>query len=195
MKLRSKTTIITLLSILTITLIALWGIGYIGIWINGMQHVASSDNGYRSYVEQVEGEHSVEIDLLNFNSNEGKVLFEEGDHKIYVSDVSLQNGSGYQINFRSKGTYGLDGAYLLSAVEHSSSPSIEAKVRGKYNGETYRLNPANVSSVKHEGDEFGFYLFPIDSDFEIDLGVDSTMEVVISDLQLNLWLRNNHLNF
>ncbi|MFG6113682.1 hypothetical protein ACGTN9_00740 [Halobacillus sp. MO56] len=164
---------------------------------DGIRHLAQDVERYHNNTRSMEGDYTVTIDLSNPESNEGKVLFdgEEGD-QIYISRI-VQSSSSYIVVFRSSGSYNLGGGTLVSGLEHARNKNgftheFKAKAQASYNGETYKLKPSSSSGLNYRsGDEFGFYLFSPDE--EIDITKEQTIEVTITNLQLNIWAEKvNH---
>lgn len=164
------------------------------LWMKGISHVAN-DEGYRNAAHPVKGEYSVELDLSDLGSNEGKVLYDDGENQIYVSNVIVNNESDYEVYFRSSGTFSLGGATLVSGTEYvrennSFTDNFQAKAQAKYKGETYQLHYSGYSGLNYrDGDEFGFYLSRPDEEIIVDSEVDPIIEVTISNLYINYWVK------
>lgn len=164
---------------------------------HGIRHLAEDVERYHNNTHSMEGDYTVTIDLSDPESNEGKVLFDgEEGNQIYISRI-VQSSSSYTVVFRSSGSYNLGGGTLVSGLEHARNKNgftheFKAEAQAMYNGETFKLRPSSSSGLNYlSGDEFGFYLFPPDE--EIDLTKEPTIEVTITNLQLNLWAKKiNH---
>ncbi|WP_164669746.1 hypothetical protein [Virgibacillus doumboii] len=158
-----------------------------GVWINGISYLASDVEDYHNNAHAVEGKYKVEIDLSDLESNKGKVLFDDGENRIYVSRVIVKNGPEYEVFFRSSGTFSLGGATLVSGVDHTHE-EFRAEAKATYSGKSYKISQSDYSGLKYRnGDEFGFYLFPPEEDIDVDLEEESMIEVTVENLYVNLW--------
>lgn len=179
------------IGIAIITLLVLWVSGLMNLWINGISYVTNNVDNYSVEAFPVDGEYSVTIDLSDLDSNKGKVLYDDGENQIYVSDVLVHNKSDYQIYFRSSGTYNLNGATLVSGIEHAYTQNgftdyMHVIATATYRGDTFEIDQAAISGINYrDGDDFGFYLFPNEKD--ISVKEDSIIEVTLSNLVLNKW--------
>ncbi|RDY69074.1 hypothetical protein DXT76_17420 [Halobacillus trueperi] len=160
----------------------------------GISYVTSNIEGYYHKTFPLEGKYTVEINLSDLESNEGKVLFEDSENKIYVTKVT-RSGSTYEVTFRSSGSYDADGATLVSGLEHARNTKgftrhFKAEAEAVYNDETYELTPSGSSGFHYRnGDKFGFYLFPPNQMEKIQLKKEPIIKVTISHLQVNLWVK------
>ena len=75
----------------------LWISGLLNLWIKGISVIADDVEGYQLYSYPVEGEFFLKIDLSDFESNEGKVLYDDGENQIYVEKVFV-NGTEARIS-------------------------------------------------------------------------------------------------
>lgn len=172
----------------------LWASGLFGIWMYGISYFSKNVDAYYNNGSPVEGEYSVSIDLSDLKSNEGKVVYDDGKNQIYVSKVFNNDESGYEVSFQSSGNYHMNGATLVSAIQHVPTDNDftgipEVTAEGAYRGETFTLSPSGTSGLNYrDGDDFGFYLFPHVKDIEVDLEKDETIEITLSNLYLNLWV-------
>ncbi|CDQ20242.1 hypothetical protein [Halobacillus karajensis] len=122
------------------------------------------------------------------------MLFEDSENKIYVTKVT-HSDSEYEVTFRSSGSYDSGGATLISGLEHarnnnSFTTHFKAEAEATYKGEPYELSPSGSSGLNYrDGDQFGFYLFPPNQMKNIDLKEDPLIEVTITNLQINLWVK------
>lgn len=184
--------------IIIIAIVVIFWIGQrANLWINGIGIIANDVEDYYYTAFPVDGEYSVEIDLNDLESNEGKVLFDDGESEIYVSEVIFRNDN-YELHFRSSGKFDMGGASLVSAIEHPrtdlgvTTKEIRAKVNGTYNGKTFKLWNASLSSLNYrDGDSFGYYLIPEEAEIELDLEKESVMMVTVSNLYMNLWAKKS----
>ncbi|GGC95340.1 hypothetical protein GCM10007216_27630 [Thalassobacillus devorans] len=159
----------------------------------GINHIADDAERYMNNAHNMEGDYTITIDLSDPESNEGKFLFDDEEgNQIYVSKI-IENESNYEVIFRSSGTYSRGGATLVSGIEHyrninGYTHELKAEAHATYNYDTFKLTPSSSSALhSRSGDEFGFYLFPTDKD--VDLDKEPTIEVTITNLQLNLWAK------
>ena len=149
--------------------------------------------------QPVDGEYVIQIDLSDFNNNEGKILFDDGENQIYISRVFVHNNSDYQVNLRSSGNYSLRSATLVSGIEHAYTDNafttiFHAEAKATYRGDTFALSRSSSSGLNYrDGDEFGFYLFPTDNEIDIDIEKESIIELTITNLHVNIWVKKPNL--
>ncbi|MBU9720865.1 MULTISPECIES: hypothetical protein [Bacillaceae] len=185
--------IVTVIGVLVISFV-IWLSGVPGLLINGISHLSNNEDKYHNMAHQVEGEFVVEIDLSDLESNEGKILYDDKT-QIYISHLNVENDSNYEVIFRSSGNYNTSGASLVSGIEHATfnnepSKIFQAEAKATYGGETFVLSPATSTDlVYRDGDKFGFYLFPEGEEVEIDLDTDPIIEVEVTNLYRNLWVK------
>ncbi|SDJ78815.1 hypothetical protein [Sediminibacillus albus] len=166
----------------------------INLQSKGISYITSNIEDYYHNAFPKEGKYTVEIDLIDIESNEGKVLFEDSENTIDVTKVT-HSGSKYEVIFRSRGSFGSGGAILISGLEHthknnSFTSHFKAKAEAVYKDETYELSPSGSSGLDYrDGEHFGFYLFPPNQLKDIDLEEDPILEVTITNLQVNLWVK------
>jgi len=150
-------------------LIALIGNGTIGTWRYGISYQFWNNDYSVDYIRDT-GEYSLEIDLTNPKSNEGKVLYEDPSTgcKIVVTRV-LAEDDRHEIDFRAYGSYDRAGGTLVSACypvfmdkTHytlETSGTLTTTVGGRsYNGSIY----LSSGLIHNDGNEFGFSLFPLE---------------------------------
>ncbi|WP_422124264.1 hypothetical protein DHX103_05435 [Planococcus sp. X10-3] len=164
------------------------GIDTVNLHIHGISHIAEQVDDYYKIAEPVDGKYTVEIDLNNLQSNEGKVLFDDGESQITVLEVVPRESAGFEVIFRSRAAEQPHGAVLVSGVDHARTDSgfshdIEAKAEAvNKDGESYDLTPADSTGLSyHDGDRFGFFL-------DVSEGDADEVEVTVTNLQLNLWM-------
>lgn len=163
--------------------------GYLRLWIDGLHYFDSDVYLYKSDI--LDSEHFIDINLENLNENIGKVLFEDDNSKIVVSDINDNNGV-YEILFRSYGSYSLDGAVLVSGIKHIKTDKgyfadLVAIAYTEYNGKVYKADISSISNLIYkDGDNFGFYIFPYAEIFE-----EGRYNVIIKmeGLCKNQWIR------
>jgi hypothetical protein len=178
--------------------------GMIGIWNEGMAYIANHTAGYNNkggYV--IQDSYSMTINLADLESNVGKELYNDGNHRIYVAWVNntgSANSGGYSIGFRSSGQYSLKGATLVSGVqhitlgEHSFTSKMSAQMTAEYHAKSYGSSASGHGGLNYKnGDDFSFYLFPPEAYDSKEVTLDETGEVrlTISNLYMNVWSKNN----
>lgn len=174
----------------------LWASGYLGLWFSGITYIAADDENFSRHAEPIDGEFTIRINLSDLESNEGEVLYDDGEHLVHIDEVFVQNETNYQVSFRTLGNYSLLGATLVSGVEHRDGPMgfnriYQATGRATYRGMTYSLTPSGTTGLNYrDGGSFGFYLFPLDREIVIDLETDAFIDVTISNLYMNSWTKN-----
>lgn len=185
----------TILIGLPIVVFLLWITGSINLWFYGIGDIANNVKGYYLELEPLDGEYSVTIDLSNPKSNEGKVLYDDGDNQIYVFEVIVRDDTQYQVYFRTSGKYNVHGATLVSATEHkrlqgSFTYNFLAAAKATYRGHTFKIYESGASGLNYQdGDYFGLYLNPDDTDVTIDISENPIIEVTLSDLIMHKWGR------
>ncbi|MNJ48837.1 hypothetical protein D3C77_440430 [compost metagenome] len=90
------------ITLLTAVVIAvLWSSGLFGLWSDGIAFLA---NNTKEFTDEnghlVEGKYSLEVNLSDLESNIGKEIYNDGDHRIYVSWLQRIHNGGYDIGFR-----------------------------------------------------------------------------------------------
>lgn len=159
----------------------------IHLHVNGISHIAGQIDDYYKITDPIDGEYTVELDLADLASNEGKILFDDGDSQISVEEVVAMEEAGYEVVFRSHAAELGNGATLVSGVDHfrtgsELSQSFKAEAIADVDGQAVALTPSSGSGlVYHDGDRFGFYL-------DVPEGGADEVEVTVTNLQLNLWM-------
>ena len=186
----------TILIGLPIVVFLLWITGSINLWFYGIGDIANNVKGYYLELEPIDGEYSVTLDLSDPRSNEGKVLYDDGDNEIYVSEVIVRDDTQYQVYFRTSGKYNVHGATLVSATEHKRvqggffTYNFLATAKATYRGHTFKIYVSGTSGLNYQdGDYFGLYLNPDDTDVTIDISENPIIEVTLSDLIMHKWGR------
>ncbi|MBD2869174.1 hypothetical protein [Paenibacillus arenilitoris] len=186
-----------------VVLLALWRVGYIGLWTEGMAYIANNTDKYKdTNGHLVDGQYAVSIDLSDLQSNVGKELYNDGIHRVYVSwidNTGSMNSGGYRIGFRSDGRYGITGASLISGVHHarvnghSFTMTMTARMAAQYKGKSFTSSEFGVSGINYrDGDDFGFYIFPYDAyeSQEVSLDESGVVELIVTELYKNVWSEN-----
>lgn len=168
---------------------------WIHLQTKGISYVADDTDEYVYTSEKVEGDYSVKLDLEDLKSNEGKELFNDGDNQIYVSEVT-EKDDACTIHFQSSGDFDTGGVTtLVSGQEYPRengdvATNLKAEAQAAHNGKTYELAPSESSGlIHHDGDEFSFALSSQDEPPDSDLKKDPTMEISITDLYINIWMK------
>ncbi|MCD9021992.1 hypothetical protein [Cohnella silvisoli] len=201
MKIKTRN-ISVLLIILGALFLIFWRIGLLGLWNEGISYIADNTKNYSDKNGHIIQEnYSISINLADLKSNIGKVLYDDGDNKIYVIWVSNSdniNSGGYNIGFRSIGKYSLSGATLISGVhhktlgEHSFTTEMSAKMTVEYKSKKYSSSTAGISGLNYkDGDDFSFFIFPSTAYETKEVSLNETGEVIItiSNLFKNIWIR------
>ncbi|HIW32306.1 MAG TPA: hypothetical protein IAA29_05925, partial [Candidatus Paenibacillus intestinavium] len=109
----------------------------------------------------VDGRYSLEVNLSSLESNIGKEIFNDGDHRIFVSWLQETHNGGYDIGFRSSGEYSLSSATLISGLHHemikeqSFTTSTTAKLTAEYNEQIYNAQATDTCGLNYkDGDCF-----------------------------------------
>lgn len=180
--------------IIGITIIAFifWISGWLNLWINGISVIANDIEGYRLHSYPVDGEYSVKIDLNDIDSNEGKVLYNDGENQIYAEKVLVDGQS--EVYFRSSGNYSLRGATLVSGNEQARTDNGFTSINhvnatATYQGDSFIIYQSGSSGLNYrDGDSFGFYLLLTDDKgVDVDIKKDAIIEVKLSNLYMNRW--------
>ncbi|MBX0358572.1 hypothetical protein [Halobacillus sp. Nhm2S1] len=160
----------------------------------GISYVTRNMNDFYHKTFPLEGEYTVEINVDDLESNEGKVLFEDSENQIHVTKVT-RSDSGYEVIFSSNGSYDADGATLVSGLEHARSNNgltshFKAKAEAMYNGKTIEGSPSGSSGFDNQdGDQFGFHLPIPKHTKKINGKEEPTIKVMVTHLQVNIWAR------
>ncbi len=187
-------------TVLVAVLVFLWLSGRLLFWTKGIEYVADVPGGFINHKGHIiSGESSVSINLSNLESNIGKEVYNDGEHKIYVSWIRNTgdiNKGGYEIFFRSSGKYSFSKATLISGIQHtiqnetSMTDLMSAKMLATYKGKTYHCEDAVFGSLSfRDGDEFSFYIFPIESyeSNEVSLNEKGIVYLTMTNLYKNSW--------
>lgn len=190
------------MAIIALILFTLWFTGLIELWTGGIASIANNTKEFTDINGHViQGEYSVSIDLDDLQSNVGKELYNDGDHKIYVSwidNTGNSNSGGYRIGFRACGQYSLTNATLISGVYHATvdensfTYDMSAKMTAKYNDKVYNSGVFGTSGLNYkDGDDFAFYIFPNESyeKGEISLNEKGKVYLTVTNLYKNVWTK------
>ncbi|CAI6087052.1 hypothetical protein [Cohnella sp. JJ-181] len=173
--------------------------GLYGLLSNGMASIA---NQTEKFTDQdghlIDGRYSFQVDLSDFESNIGKEIYRDGDHRIYVSWLQRAQNGGYDIGFRSSGPYSLSGATLISGLhhkmvnDHSFSTIPTAKLTVKYKEKQYTGQTSGQCGLNYkDGDCFSFSFFLSDEPIEEYVTDAGIVEITIADLYKNIWRKKS----
>ncbi|WP_430787088.1 hypothetical protein VBD025_15530 [Virgibacillus flavescens] len=173
--------------VLGVVLIPL-GVQKYNLWTQGINYFTNNNDEFLNNSVPIDGEYTVEVDLNNLQSNEGKELYQENDVQIYVSKVIAHSKEEYELIFTAKGDYSLGGATLVSGVAQNDTNdgaenNFQANAKATYKGDTFNLSHSKNSS---ELDEFGFRM-ELPDDIVSDLEEDGIIDVEVKDLYVNIW--------
>lgn len=171
----------------------------LGIWIHasgyaelqnrGLAYLQTSQDKYDLMYQTDSNAYTMEIDLTDLESNIGKRLWEDGEKymEIALIDGNEQKYGGYRIFFRSHGVYDLNGGFLNTGVKHirlsenSGTYEMSAKLITTYNGKSYEAKTQGMTGLNwHDGDFFGFYLFPSEAYDDDNVPLENAGKVTIT---------------
>lgn len=84
--------------------------------MDGLHYFTNETYTYYYTTSKIDEEHTVRIDLRDLESNKGKVVFNDDENKVFVSNVT-HDKTDYEVPLRSKGNYTLSMATLVSGKE------------------------------------------------------------------------------
>ncbi|TLS51666.1 hypothetical protein FE782_14290 [Paenibacillus antri] len=171
-----------------------WSSGLLGLWTDGMAYIVNNAEKFTDKTGHlIEGEYSMEVDLSDIESNLGKEIYNDGDHRIYVSWLQTTQNGGYDIGFRSSGKYALSGATLVSGAyhetinDHSFTTSTQAKMVVEYDGNLSNAQSSGQCGINYkDGDCFSFAFFLSDERTEGN-SEEGVAKLTITDLYKNVW--------
>lgn len=193
--------------IIVFIFIILFKNGTYGAWRYGLSSQLSSADYALSYSE-VPGSWSVELDLVDLNSNAGKILYEdESGCRILLDAVDEYEGA-YRVWFRSYGVCGWKGGTLVSGCQLTPAETASgqggslplrqtgsgadgfwawetsASMTAAVDGADYPCTLAGESSLIYKnGNQFGFHLNPRRPDWEpVEIGGLEQITVTVSGL-------------
>lgn len=147
----------------------LWENGTIGVGLRGMAFLME-DSGYTIHYDRFDRTIEAELDLVNLERNAGKVVYDDGEHRIVLTQVRMEPDGGYNAFFRNYGRFNPRGGTLVSPTRqvmteqrYYTSESI-GKMRVAVAGIPYESRVSASSGLNYkDGDEFGFHLFPTET--------------------------------
>jgi len=97
------------------------------------------------------------------------------------------------VYFRTSGKYYLHVATLVSETEHKHVQggfTYIFKANATYRGHTFKVYESGTSGLNYsDGDDFGLYLIPIDTEVIIDISENPIIEVTLTNLTMHKWGR------
>ena len=201
MKPSKKPILIILCMLLFSTVLGIWihTSGYAVLQNGGLAYLQNSQDKYDLMHQTDANAYTMEIDLNDLESNIGKRLWEDGEQymEVVLVDGNEQKYGGYRIFFQSHGMYDLSGGRLNSGIKHirlgenSNTSELTAKLIATYNGVSYEANRQGQTGLNwHDGDMFGFYLFP-DEAYDEGVPLENAGKVTITlyNLTEHTWTR------
>lgn len=97
--------------------------------------------------------------------------------------------------FETSGKYNLHGATLVSGIEHKRvqggySFDFLATARATYRGSNFKIYESGTSGINYkDGDSFGLYLIPHDTEVNVNISEDPIIEITLSNLIMHKWGR------
>lgn len=179
--------------IIALIFFGLWMSKFCIFLVEGIGYLENNIEHYRKSGRILEGEYTVDINLLDLDSNKGKMLYDDGENQIYVSKVFAHNESDFQVYFKSSGAYSLNRATLVSGVEHlrtinGFSSILRAKAIATYGEKSFELQHSLSSGINYrDGDEFGYYLFPSVESVDINVNENPIVKVTVTNLYEYRW--------
>jgi hypothetical protein len=191
---KAKIFIITAL-LTAVMIVVLWSSGIFGLWTDGIAFLANNTKKFTDKSgHPLEGNYSLSVDLSDLESNIGKEIYNDGEHRIYVFSLQRTRNGGYDIGFRSSGQYSLSEASLISGVhhetinDHSFTMSTTAKMTAEYDGKTYNSSATGQCGLNYkDGDCFSFAFFLGDEPNEDPIENVGIVELTITELYKNVW--------
>ncbi|WP_256757363.1 hypothetical protein [Cohnella sp. WQ 127256] len=203
MNIKIRNMILFFIVIVGVVITITWRIGLLGLWNEGMSYIVNNTKDYSDKDGRIIQEnYTISINLSDLKSNIGKVLYDDGNHKIYIAWVSNSgniNSGGYSIGFRSSGQYSLSGATLISGVhhitlgDHSFTSEMSAQMTAEYKSKKYSSSTSGISGLNYkDGDDFSFYIFPLTAyeTNEVSLNETGEVNITISNLFKNIWIKS-----
>jgi hypothetical protein len=183
--------------LIAVTVAILWSSGLFSLWSGGMASLANNTEEFtEKNGHQIDGRYSLEIDLSDLESNNGNEIYNDGEHRIYVSWLKMTHIGGFEIGFRSSGKYSLSGATLISALHHetinnhSFTTSSTTILTAEYNGKTYNAQLTGQCGLNYkDGDCFSFTFFLSDVPNEDHIKDVGIVNLIIADLYKNIWIK------
>jgi len=182
--------------VLALAAIVLWSSGVFGLWTKGMSYIANNTEDFTDqHGHAIQGNYSLKLDWSDYDSNLGKDIYDDGEHRIYVSWLQRTHDGGYDIGFRSSGKYTRSGATLVSGVHHETlnghtfKSTSHAKMIVEYENSVYPAQPTGTCGLNYkDGDCFSFTFFLNDDSKEGNTSAE-VATITMTNLYKNVWSR------
>lgn len=182
----------------------LWQNGTIGVYQRGMAFLMENSS-YAIDYKDLDLVIETEIDLYNLDSNTGKVIYDDGQCKIEIALVRKELDGSYNAFFRTHGSYNRLGGTLISSTKQRMTEeryytyNFVGKFQVIVDGVAYDgYNSATSSLIHKDGDEFGFYIFPLEcyenGEFLLEDSIkkqDGKVSIRLFDLSKITWNRKD----
>lgn len=182
----------------------LWQNGTIGVYQRGMAFLMENSS-YAIDYKDLDLVIETEIDLYNLDSNTGKVIYDDGQCKIEIALVRKELDGSYNAFFRTHGSYNRLGGTLISSTKQRMTEeryytyNFVGKLQVIVDGVAYDgYNSATSSLIHKDGDEFGFYIFPLEcyenGEFLLEDSIkkqDGKVSIRLFDLSKITWNRKD----
>ena len=118
------------------------------------------DARYQVTTSEINESVSCSIDLENIETNIGKIVYNDGQCQIKISNIIKENDN-FKIFFDARGSYNYYGGTLITLLSHDSD-SADGYIRTKVGEATYDVTHwySRAQSYYPNGDVFGYSLFP-----------------------------------
>lgn len=167
-RMKKRTIVLLFVISVAVCVVVLWENGTISTFQNGLAFMMHNSAYHISY-SKVDSVAEAEIDLFNLENNAGKIIYDDGECRIEIQVARQEVNGDYNIFFRTHGKYNRSGGTLISAVKQLRKENgyhsyecvgkmqviVDDRVYDSYNSALSSLN-------SKDGDEFGFYLFPLE---------------------------------
>lgn len=168
-KFRTKLTITLCCAVVAFLIFfTLWQNDTIGVYQKGMAFFIE-DSSYTINYEALDLIAETDIDLYNLNNNAGKIIYNDGKCKIEITMIKKEADGKYNAFFRTYGSYNRLGGSLISPTkqlmteERNYKEDFVGKMQVVVNDKIYESYYSASSGINYkDGDEFGFYLFPLE---------------------------------
>ena len=181
------------IAVLALTLIILMENGSWGTWRHGLQYQFFNSNYHLSY-QEIPGTFSVELDLMDLDSNTGKILYQDDSGcRVIIDAVDNPSEDEYRVWFRARGSYNRKGGALVSGCQSILvdkthwSFQMESAMTATVDGIAYPCSAAGSSGLLwKDGNQFGFHLNPYREGDRHNLSLENmdTITIAVSGLSL-----------
>ena len=197
MKNNRKNIMVSFLAVIVIAVTALWISGYFNLWTKGINAIHENFNAYQYTSTLLQKPYSIDIDLSDFDSNIGKVLYDDGECNIAIDNIDFEQTQGYRIMFRAKGKYSMNGARLVSGQLHNAnengfSTDFTAQMIAEYNSIEYTSVVTGIGGMNfRDGDMFYFVIFPREAYEKQEIPSDDAgiVHLTLTNLCENEWVK------